>query len=122
LVFLKIKLNTGLKTNILNSRIMSAFSTAMNNYTTTWNNAISYATPDLSRETDGRVSLFFKTVRGLDDARLQEYLQKASSEDLVDTFILAFNARDCRGGKGERSIGRKALRWLGINFPDIFGD
>ena len=46
------------------------------------------------------------------DSKLYEFMQKASTEDLVDTIVLAFNARDPRGGRGEREIGRKMLRWI----------
>jgi hypothetical protein len=78
----------------------------------TWNGAISNPSPDASNETAGRLALFFKSVRGLTDSQLEEYLTKAYTENPRDTFLIAFHIRDCRGGKGERDIGRKALRWL----------
>lgn len=78
----------------------------------TWNDAVSNPSPDPSGEKAGRMALFFKSVRGLTDDRLEEYLTRASKESLVDTFLIAFHIRDCRGGKGERELGRKCLRWL----------
>lgn len=88
---------------------MSKFATAM-----TWNGALSY------EETSSRLSLYFKSIRGLDDDRLYQYLEKAVKEDIIDTFILAFHIRDCREGKGERDLGRKSLIWLFLHYPIEF--
>jgi len=96
------------------------FAQAMNGCARTWNGALSYASPDIKGQTTGRISIFFKGVRGLNMPRLYEYLLQASKEDINDTFLLAFNLRDCRGGKGERNLGRQALLWLFINFPEKF--
>jgi hypothetical protein len=86
----------------------------------TWNDAVSHSTPDLSGKYEGRLSLFYKSVRGLNFPKLTEYLEKAAKEDLVDAFLLAFHIRDCRGGKGERNLGRSALQWLMLNHPMEF--
>ena len=94
------------------------FSAAMNTHT--WNNALSYSTPDLSREKEGRISLFFKAIRGCSDDSLFQYLEKSSKEDIIDTIILCFNIRDCRGGKGEREIGKKIFIWLFFNKISLF--
>jgi hypothetical protein len=99
---------------------MSKFAQAMNATAYTWNGALSYASPDPSGETSGRLSLFFKGVRGLNVPRLYEYLRDCARENLLDTFLLAFNLRDCRGGKGERDLGRRALVWLFVNYPVEF--
>jgi hypothetical protein len=96
------------------------FSTAMNAYTTTWNNALSYSTPDKSGEKKGRISLFFKAIRGCSEDLLYKYLEKSSEEDIIDTIILCFNIRDCRGGKGEREIGKKVFTWLFFNQTSLF--
>lgn len=96
---------------------MSKFAQAMNATAYTWNGALSYASPDPSGETSGRLSLFFKGVRGLNIPCLYKYLQDCARESLLDTFLLVFHLRDCRGGKGERELGRKALVWLFINYP-----
>ncbi len=93
--------------------VLSAFERAMSSKTTyTANGALSLSTPDKSGVCDGRVSLFFKTVRGITNEQLYEYLEKSLTEDIVDTFVLAFNCRDPRGGKGERDIGRTMLKFL----------
>ena len=86
----------------------------------TSNGAVSLPTPDPSGKSSGRLTLFFKSVRGLNLPRLLQYMSEASRESLEDTFLLAFHIRDCRGGKGERDIGRKALIWLFINSPKSF--
>lgn len=99
---------------------MSNFATAMNYSGRTWNGAVSLSSPDITGETNGRISLFFKAVRGLEDTRLYEYLSKSALENITDTFLLAFHIRDCRGGKGERELGRKCLIWLFLNYPNEF--
>lgn len=99
---------------------MTTFAQAMNACSTTWNGALSYSSPDPSGVTSGRLSLFFKGARGCTTSQLYEYLRKSSTENLLDTFLLVFHLRDCRGGKGERELGRHALRWLFVNFPDEF--
>jgi hypothetical protein len=97
------------------------FATAMRNInTTTWNGAMSLSTPDKTGESEGRVALFFKAIRGIDDTTITTLMNKSSTEDLVDTIVLAFHTRDCRGGKGEREVGRKMLRWVLSNYPDQF--
>ena len=100
----------------------SKFATAMNitQNGVTWNNALSLSSPDKNGKTVGRMSLFYKSVRGLDLPRLYKYMSEAATENIVDTFLIAFNIRDCRGGKGERDLGRKALIWLFINYPSQF--
>ena len=95
----------------------SNFASAMQQSTTTWNGAKSLATPDVTKKTNGRISLYFKAIRGLNIPSLYQYLQAAAKEDLVDTFILVIHIRDCRGGKGERELGRRALVWLFLNYP-----
>ena len=103
------------------SMLLSAFEKAMGlKHAYTANGAVSLATPDKTGVTEGRVSLFFKSIRGIEENKLQEYLQKSYIENSVDTFVLAFNCRDPRGGKGERDIGRKMLRWLFSNYPAEF--
>ena len=128
---------------------MSKFETAMNQCTTTWNGAISNSSPDISGTYSGRMALFYKTVRGLllDEKtptfkkcksvkktqpkysntiktdgiqRLYEYLRASSLEDLNETFLICFYIRDCRGGKGERALGRKALEWMFVHYPRQF--
>lgn len=99
---------------------MSKFAKAMTASARTWNGALSYSTPDPTGKVSNRVSLFFKGVRGLNAPRLYEYLRGSLKESVVDTFVLVFRLRDCRGGKGERELGRRALVWLLINSPVEF--
>jgi len=99
---------------------MSKFANAMNANVYTWNGALSYSSPDPSKEANGRLSLFFKGVRGLHINTLHKYLKESADENLLDTFLLVFHIRDCRGGKGERELGRQSLIWLFINYPDEF--
>lgn len=89
-------------------------------YTTTWNNAPSLSTPDSSGVVNGRLSILFKAVRGCSQIQVNDYMTKASNEDLIDTFILAFQTRDPRGGKGERDLGRLMFKWLFENYPSEF--
>lgn len=76
--------------------------------------------PCKNDERVGRLSLYFKTKRGLSIPRLYQYLQKASREDVTDTFVSVFHLRDCRGGKGERSLGIRAMQWLFLSYPKQF--
>mgnify|MGYP001340133978 CR=1 FL=1 len=96
----------------------SNFAKAMNSTTQTWNGATSLRQADVLGDKNGRLSLFFKSVRGLNLPKLYEYLRESSNESLTDTIILAFHIRDCRGGKGERELGRRAFIWLFLNYPE----
>ena len=98
----------------------SNFARAMIDPVETWNGATSLATPDINSVCDKRLTLFFKSVRGLNIPRLYNYLRESAKESVIDTFVLVFHLRDCRGGKGERELGRKAFIWLFINYPNEF--
>lgn len=98
----------------------SNFAKAMSASATTWNGAVSLSTPDSSGETSGRMGLYFKSVRGLTSSELFHHMRESAHESLLDTFLLAFHIRDCRGGKGERNIGRLAMTWLLLNYPNEF--
>lgn len=99
---------------------ISHFETAMSSSVTTLNNSVSLDAPDPTGETSGRMNLFFKSVRGLNAPRQYHYMIEADKESSVDTFLLGFHIRDCRGGKGERDLGRRCLIWLFINRPGLF--
>ena len=101
---------------------MSNFSNAMNNkiYTVTANGAKALATPDISNATSGRMSLFYKSVRDLTEESLEGFLQDSVNEDIIDTIILCFYIRDCRGGKGEKKLGLICFKWLLLHYPDEF--
>lgn len=98
----------------------TAFHTAMKDTMTTANGAASYHKVDPIGTYEGRISWFFKGIRGLNPVYGLNYLKTAAGEDLVDTICLIFNTRDILEGKGERDLGRKAFQWLMINYPDSF--
>ena len=99
---------------------ISQFSTVMSASVTTWNNSVPIDTPDSFSETSGRMTLFFKSARGLNAPLQYQYMINADKESTVDTFLIGFHIRDCRGGKGERELGRRCLIWLFINRPHLF--
>lgn len=82
--------------------------------TTTENNATSYTTTG-----NGRIDLFFKTVRNVRADNLLPLLNTAWEEDHKDTTKIIFNARDCRGGKGERDIFLMSMQWLATKDIDL---
>lgn len=100
--------------------VTSNFAKAMNASTRTWNGATSLVTPDTSGRVAGRMKLFFKCVQGLNVPMLYNYLRESANESVFDTFVLVFNIRDCRGGKGLRELGRKSMVWLFLNYPAEF--
>jgi hypothetical protein len=75
---------------------------------------------------EARVALFFALVRGISEDRLVE-LMNACLGDLsdqeipsvvADLFVLAFQTRDCRGGKGERDLFYKMIMHLHKQYPN----
>mgnify|MGYP005623346519 CR=1 FL=1 len=97
-----------------------SFATAMKQYKKTWNGAPTLSNPDPQKVSSGRIALFYRSVRGLNAPRLFECLKNSAQESVIDTFLLVFHIRDCREGKGERSLGRLAFRWLFVNYSDEF--
>lgn len=77
------------------------------NATTTWNGALSLASSG-----NARVDLFYGALRDVKKERLRELLSASYDENALHTLKLAAYIRDCRGGKGERQVGRWALEWL----------
>ena len=88
--------------------------------TVTSNNASSFSSPYKTGRLTGRITLFFKAIRGMNTPKLYNNLSLSYNENMIDTFLLSFNIRDCRGGKGERELGVKCFIWLFINDPDTF--
>lgn len=79
-----------------------------------------------------RVALFFSLVRGLSQERLHDLVmlcmedaKKATFKGnlsqacdiLTDLYLLAFQTRDCRGGKGEREVFYRFFYELFLMFP-----
>ena len=75
----------------------------------TWNGAQSYSSPS-ANEYVGIQSLYFKAIRQIELTDAKKYLDMAYSEDPILSFVIVFNIRDCRGGKGERKLGRYLLK------------
>ena len=57
---------------------------------------------------DYRVSLFTMLNRGLEQSYIQDYTRKIYNrnvpDEMCDLFVMAFQTRDVRGGKGERRL------------------
>lgn len=63
---------------------------------------------------DMKADLYVRLNRGLKEVdligQIDAIIGGASPQDLVDLWVLAFQTRDIRGGKGERDLGR--MMWL----------
>jgi hypothetical protein len=63
---------------------------------------------ELDSTSNDNVDLFFKLVRNLPENSLNSLMNKVlksgSREDIIDLFVLAFQTRHCRGGKGEKKL------------------
>jgi len=88
--------------------------------TYTENDALSYENVDPNFEYSGRLSLFFKAVRGLCPVVFLKLLEDSARENVEETFLIVFNLRDVIYGKGERHLGRIAMKWLFEKFPEKF--
>lgn len=82
--------------------------------THTENSALSHST-----SASGRIDLYFKTVRGINNDALVALLEKSWAESPLDTLKIIFQARDCRGGKGEKLIFQQMLKWLAENHLEV---
>lgn len=82
----------------------------------TENNAISKANSG-----SACVNLFFKLTRDLHkNYNFLDLLDDAWEENKLDTLKLLFNARDCRGGKGDRETFLKGIAHIESKSPNIF--
>jgi len=84
--------------------------------------------PEWNSLIDAKVALFFALVRGLDSDRLSSLLQdvmraprgvKKSIQALsvADAFLITFQTRSCRGGKGEKDLFFRMLLELSKDYP-----
>ena len=66
--------------------------------------------------------LYVRLNRGLAEADIQAYIdavfRTGSAQDKVDLFVLAFQTRDIRGGKGERDLFRHIWLDLSLREPE----
>ncbi|KYR00564.1 hypothetical protein DLAC_02580 [Tieghemostelium lacteum] len=76
------------------------------------------ATGTFTSTNDPRVDLFFRTARGVSEEDLEQLLQASWNKSPIDTLRIIFQARDCRGGKGEKLIFHQALKWLNTVAPE----
>ncbi|TYZ57443.1 hypothetical protein PybrP1_010830 [[Pythium] brassicae (nom. inval.)] len=67
--------------------------------------------------TSARVELFQGATRDVDRVRFESLLRASYDEDALHTLKIVAHIRDCRGGKGERRLGRLALVWLAAHHP-----
>jgi hypothetical protein len=78
-----------------------------------------------AQQTGALVALFFALVRNIPKERLSELFRDCKNEAspstaasiMADLFVLAFQTRDCRGGKGERSLFYNLLIELYDSYP-----
>jgi hypothetical protein len=72
---------------------------------------------------DPRLDLSVKCVRGADKTQLQEalfsVLALGTPEAIEDAFVLAFHARNIRGGKGEKDVFYALFQKLYAEMPNI---
>ena len=73
---------------------------------------------------ESRVALFFALVRDLPPERLRQLLHdvvkdgKNNEEVIADLFIMAFQTRHCRGGKGEKDLFYHMIMELSLLYPE----
>lgn len=75
--------------------------------TVTENGAISHASTG-----SAVLNYFFRVVRKTETSQLEALLKAAWDENPLLTLRAVFHLRDCRGGKGERSVFHDSVRWL----------
>ena len=79
-------------------------------------------TMEFVRTGENLLDLFFKTIRGMSpedlSAKYRSVIGEKSVQNLIDLFVLCFQTRDCRGGKGEKLIFVKLFVLLAEDFPD----
>lgn len=74
---------------------------------------------DIVEESTGYkiLDLFNSLVRGLDEEKLKTMMDEIP--DIADLFVLTFQTRDCRGGKGERDLFYIMFEHLFYKYPKI---
>lgn len=85
------------------------------------NNAAEYTASGVQ---ESRVALFFALVRDISDERLHELMhltlrEGSDNEEIIaDLFIMLFQTRHCRGGKGEKDLFYRMLMELAPLYPE----
>jgi len=66
------------------------------------------------------LDLFFRYVRTISDAELEDQLDKSWAADPYFTLKIILHGRDPRDGKGEKDLSVRALRWLRQKDPNLY--
>ncbi len=78
---------------------------------------------ELDSTSNDNIDLFFKLVRNLPENSLNSLMNKilksGSREDIIDLFVLAFQTRNCRGGKGEKKLFYDMILILYNTYPEV---
>lgn len=78
---------------------------------------------ELESTSSANVDLFFKLVRDLHENRLKvmmnNILTSGNKEDIIDLFVLTFQTRHCRGGKGEKKLFYNMILNLYNKYPEL---
>ena len=78
-------------------------------------------TLEFRKSGENLLDLFFKMIRGMSAQDMEEkyrsVVREKDQQSLIDLFVLCFQTRDCRGGKGERALFVKLLILLAEDFP-----
>jgi hypothetical protein len=82
------------------------------------------SSPEITTEgvADPRVALFFALVRGIEQSRVSEMVDSILATEradlAADALVLAFQTRNCRGGKGERTLFHWMIIELFKSYPE----
>ena len=117
------QLSTALMSNMSASKFVNALDsrqTRLNGLVPGENGMLSHAS-----SSSALLDLFFKLVRNLPEEDLKKKVSTilttvrttGDDEYLVDLFVLMFQTRDCRGGKGEKMLFYKLLLELYKEYP-----
>lgn len=85
------------------------------NQTVTENGAAAYVST-----LNSCLDLFASSVRNTPEEKIRSLVSKSWEEDRVKTLAILMHLRDCRGGKGEKTIFYYALLWLRENHPRVY--
>jgi hypothetical protein len=78
---------------------------------------------ELESTSNANIDLFFKLVRDLPTHTLESLMGRVltcgNKEDIIDLFVLAFQTRHCRGGKGEKKLFYNMILNLYNKYPEL---
>lgn len=81
---------------------------------------------ELESTSNANIDLFFKLVRDLPTHTLESLMGRVltcgNKEDIIDLFVLAFQTRHCRGGKGEKKLFYNMILNLYDKYPEVICD